>query len=301
MVYHEPVLLTESLEGLAIEPDGIYVDVTYGGGGHARKILEKLNRGKLIAFDQDADAMKNRIDDNRLLLLNHNFRYLKNYLKYYNVLAVDGLLADLGISSHQIDSAERGFSTRFNGPLDLRMDRKKSLTAFHILNEYPEDKLHRLFRQYGEIPNAVHLARVIVHSRIQQPITSSKAFQQIIAGCISRRNENKYLAQVYQALRIEVNQEMEALREMLDQTVTVLKPGGRLVVITYHSLEDRLVKNFMRTGNAEGRLEKDFYGQTAVPFRLITKKPIVPRAEEIERNPRSRSAKLRIAEKQMTA
>jgi 16S rRNA (cytosine1402-N4)-methyltransferase len=296
MVYHEPVLLNESIEGLAIKPGGIYVDATYGGGGHARKIIEKLQNGKLIAFDQDVDAMKNRIDDHRLLLLNHNFRYMKRFLRYYQMLPVDGILADLGVSSHQLDRPERGFSTRFDNTLDLRMDRKKSLTALRVLNEYSEERLRTIFSAYGEVPNAARLARSIAVSRVAGPIVQSKQFQQVIAGCIPRGSENRYLAQVYQALRIEVNQELESLREMLQQTVTVLRPGGRLVVITYHSLEDRLVKNFIRTGNTEGILDQDFFGKVMTPFRIITKKPIVPQGEELIINPRSRSAKLRIAE-----
>jgi len=297
MVYHEPVLLNESIEGLAIHPDGIYVDATYGGGGHARKIIEKLQNGKLIAFDQDVDAMKNQIDDPRLLLLNHNFRYMKRFLRYYQLLPVDGILADLGVSSHQLDQQERGFSTRFDGPLDLRMDQKKELTAQRVLNEYPEDRLRRIFSMYGEVPNAARLAGLIVRSRTTCAITHSKQFQQIIAECIPGGNRNRYLAQVYQALRIEVNQELESLREFLQQSLAVLKSGGRLAVITYHSLEDRIVKNFIRTGNAEGELAKDFFGKTSAPFLLINKKPVTPGTEELTDNPRSRSAKLRIAEK----
>ncbi|MBP6977591.1 MAG: 16S rRNA (cytosine(1402)-N(4))-methyltransferase RsmH [Bacteroidales bacterium] len=296
MVYHEPVLLKESIEGLAIQPDAVYVDATYGGGGHARKILEKLRNGRLIAFDQDADAMNNRIDDPRLLLLNHNFRYMKRFLRYYHVLPVEGILADLGVSSHQLDRPERGFSTRFGSTLDLRMDRKKSLTALRILNEYPEERLRLIFKDYGEVPNASRLTGLIVRNRRMNAITDGNHLQQIIAGCLPKGGENRYLAQVYQALRIEVNQELEALRELLQQSVSVLKPGGRLVIITYHSLEDRIVKNFMRSGNLEGKADKDFFGRTKTPFRLITRKPIVPGEEELSRNPRSRSAKLRIAE-----
>ncbi|MDD5506872.1 MAG: 16S rRNA (cytosine(1402)-N(4))-methyltransferase RsmH [Bacteroidales bacterium] len=297
MVYHEPVLLSESIEGLALHPDGIYVDATYGGGGHARKIIEKLRNGKLIAFDQDVDAMKNQIDDPRLLLLNHNFRYMKRFLRYYQLLPVDGILADLGVSSHQLDQPERGFSTRFDGPLDLRMDQKKELTAQHILNEYPEERLRRIFSMYGEVPNATRLAGLIVQSRATHTVTHSKQFQQIIAECIPKGNQNRYLAQVYQALRIEVNQELESLGEFLMQSLAVLKTDGRLAVITYHSLEDRMVKNFIRTGNAEGELQKDFFGKTSAPFRMINKKPITPGEDELRDNPRSRSAKLRIAEK----
>lgn len=295
MVYHEPVLLSESIEGLAIHPDGNYVDVTYGGGGHARKILELLRNGKLIAFDQDVDAMNNRIDDHRLLLLNHNFRYLKQFLRYYQMLPADGILADLGMSSHQLDRPDRGFSTRFGDALDLRMDRKKSLTALRIVNEYPEERLRVILKDYGEVSNAYRLAGLIVRGRSSEPIADGKQFQQIIARCVPKGGENKYLAKVYQALRIEVNQELEALREFLRQSVDVLRPGGRLVVITYHSLEDRIVKNFMRTGNTEGEQVKDFFGKTRAPFRMITRKPIVPGPEEQKRNPRSRSAKLRIA------
>lgn len=296
-MYHNPVLLHESVDGLNINPSGIYVDLTFGGGGHSRYLLSKLNeKGKLFAFDQDADAASNAIADKRFTLIDQNFRFLKNYLKYYKAIPVDGILADLGISSHHIDAPERGFTTRFDGPLDMRMNRRQGLTAAAIVNEYPEQKLFTVFSLYGEIPNARQLASVIVKGR-KAPVQTLAGFKNLIASCIPVRNDFKYLAQVFQALRIEVNHEEEALRQMLLQTVEVLKHGGRLSVISYHSLEDRLVKNFMKTGNLEGTIEKDFFGRQETPFKTITRKPVTPGDAEIQSNPRSRSAKLRIAER----
>ncbi|MCK5839304.1 MAG: 16S rRNA (cytosine(1402)-N(4))-methyltransferase RsmH [Bacteroidales bacterium] len=297
MNYHTPVLLKESIDGLSIKPEGRYVDLTYGGGGHAREILKKLTTGKLIAFDQDQDAVPNRIDDDRLLLLNHNFRYLKNFLLYYGELPVDGILADLGVSSFQIDNPERGFSTRNGKILDMRMNKEKELSARDIVNQYPENSLSRIFSTYGEIKNANVLTKVIVKERNSMLIETIDHFKKTIIKCAPREKENKYLAQVFQALRIEVNQELASLKEMLSQTIQVLKPGGRIVVISYHSLEDRLVKNFFRSGNFEGVIEKDFFGKALVDLRAISKKPIIPSENEITNNPRARSAKMRIAEK----
>lgn len=294
-MYHQPVLLKQSIEGLAIKPDGIYADLTFGGGGHSDAIMGKLGKtGRLIAFDQDEDALANTINDERFLLINQNFKYFRNFLRMYKALPLDGILADLGVSSHQIDTPERGFATRFDGPLDLRMDRNATFTAAQLVNTYSEEKLRDVFARYGEIENARQLATVIIQTRPHDTIDNFKA---AIVTCIPRKTENKYLAMVFQALRIEVNDEMNVLQAMLKQSADVLKPGGRLVVIAYHSLEDRLVKNFMKAGNFEGVQEKDFFGNVNSPFRAITKKPVVPEGEEIVSNPRSRSAKLRIAER----
>lgn len=294
-MYHQPVLLKQSIEGLAIKPDGIYADLTFGGGGHSDAIMGKLGKtGRLIAFDQDEDALANTINDERFLLINQNFKYFRNFLRMYKALPLDGILADLGVSSHQIDTPERGFATRFDGPLDLRMDRNATFTAAQLVNTYSEEKLRDVFARYGEIENARQLATVIIQTRPHDTIDNFKA---AIVKCIPRKTENKYLAMVFQALRIEVNDEMNVLQAMLKQSADVLKPGGRLVVIAYHSLEDRLVKNFMKAGNFEGVQEKDFFGNVNSPFRAITKKPVVPESEEIVSNPRSRSAKLRIAER----
>lgn len=294
-MYHQPVLLKQSIEGLAIKPDGIYADLTFGGGGHSDAIMGKLGKtGRLIAFDQDEDALANTINDERFLLINQNFKYFRNFLRMYKALPLDGILADLGVSSHQIDTPERGFATRFDGPLDLRMDRNATFTAAQLVNTYSEEKLRDVFARYGEIENARQLATVIIQTRPHDTIDNFKA---AIVTCIPRKTENKYLAMVFQALRIEVNDEMNVLQAMLKQSADVLKPGGRLVVIAYHSLEDRLVKNFMKAGNFEGVQEKDFFGNVNSPFRAITKKPVVPESEEIVSNPRSRSAKLRIAER----
>jgi len=297
MEYHKPVLLKECIDGLNIRPDGIYVDVTFGGGGHSREILKHLTTGKLYAFDQDEDAVKNKIDDPRFVLIKQNFRYLKNFLKLYNALPIDGLLADLGVSSHQFDEAERGFSTRFEAKLDMRMDRNTKLTAADVLNTYTEEDLKRIFRLYGEVDNAGYLASIIFHNRKDKPLETVNDLKSMIIKCVKRGRENQYYAQVFQALRIEVNRELEVLEDLLMQSLEVLKPGGRLVVMSYHSLEDRLVKNFTRTGKFEGEVEKDFFGNQLTPFTQITRKPVVPDEKQIEENSRARSAKLRIAEK----
>lgn len=297
MEYHNPVLLKECIEGLNINPAGIYVDVTFGGGGHSREILKHLTTGKLYAFDQDDDAVKNKIDDERFVLIKQNFRYLKNFLKMYNALPIDGLLADLGVSSHQFDEAERGFSIRFNAKLDMRMDQNGKQTAADVLNTYSEEELKRIFKLYGEVDNAGYLASIIFHNRKEKHIDTVNDLKVMITKCVKKGRENQYYAQVFQALRIEVNKELDVLQELLTQSLEVLKPGGRLVVISYHSLEDRLVKNIMRSGKFEGEVEKDFYGNQLTPFKQITKKPIVPSAEENEINSRARSAKLRVAEK----
>jgi 16S rRNA (cytosine1402-N4)-methyltransferase len=296
-MYHQPALLHECIEGLSINPSGIYADLTFGGGGHSQKILDKLNtEGRLIAFDQDEDALLNTIDDDRFTLVNENFRYLKNFLRLYKALPLDGILADLGISSHQIDTPGRGFATRFEGPLDMRMARNQGITAAQMVNTYPEEKLRSVFQLYGEISNARQLAIKITEARTN-PITTTSELKESIKSCIPLNYESKYLAQVFQAIRIEINDEMGALQAMLKQCADVLKPGGRLVVISYHSLEDRLVKNYMKTGNFEGVQEKDFFGNIIAPLKAITRKPITPSEAELKDNPRSRSAKLRIAQK----
>lgn len=297
MSYHKPVLLDKSVDGLNIKPDGYYIDVTYGGGGHSKKILETLKNGKLLAFDKDKDSMRNKAQDERLILINADYAYLKNYAFLHNMQQVDGIIADLGISSHQIDMAERGFSTRMNGPLDMRMDTHNPITAAHIINTYTQTQLKTIFSEFGEITNAAYLANTIVKNREMQAIHDIEELKTCIKSCYKSFEENKYLAKVFQALRIEVNDELNNLRKMLLQTLDILKSGGRLVVIAYHSLEDRLVKNFMKTGNLEGIINKDFYGNLITPFALITRKPITPDAEEIENNSRARSAKLRIAQK----
>ncbi len=297
MEYHNPVLLKECIDGLNINPEGIYVDVTFGGGGHSREILRHLTTGKLYAFDQDDDAVKNKIDDERFVLIKQNFRYLKNFLKMYNALPIDGLLADLGVSSHQFDEAERGFTIRFDAKLDMRMDQNAKQTAADVLNTYSEEDLKRIFKLYGEVDNAGYLASIIYHNRKDKAIETVNDLKVMITKCVKRGKENQYYAQVFQALRIEVNKEMDVLQELLLQSLDVLKPGGRLVVISYHSLEDRLVKNIMRSGKFEGEVEKDFFGNQLTPFKQISKKPIVPSDEENKINSRARSAKLRIAEK----
>ncbi len=296
-MYHNPVLLNECIEGLAINPEGTYVDVTFGGGGHSRAMLEHLTTGKLIGFDQDADAMQNLPQDDRFIFINQNFRYLVNFLRLYKALPVDGILADLGISSHQIDMAERGFSTRFDAELDLRMDRKSGLTARQIVNQYSPDELKKIFVEYGELKHSFRIAQLLISVRDAEEITTTTRLKEILLPLAERGRENKFFAQVFQALRIEVNGELDALKEMLLQTTKVLKPGGRLVVLSYHSLEDRLVKNFVKTGNFEGIEQKDFYGNLLSPFKPLTRKPVVPGEEEIALNGRARSAKLRIAEK----
>lgn len=297
MNYHNPVLLQQCIDGLAIKPDGVYVDVTFGGGGHSREILKHLESGKLIAFDQDADAQNNLIDDHRFTLINQNFRYLKNNLRFLEIDGVDGILADLGVSSHQFDTAERGFSIRYDADLDMRMDTDSKLTAKNVINGYSQEELTRIFSYYGELNNAGRLADVIIKARIEKEISSTQELKDIVKYLMPKIKENQLMAQLFQALRIEVNQELEVLKEMLLQALDILKSGGRLVVISYHSLEDRLVKNFMKSGNFEGTINKDFYGKASVPFKLITKKPITPDDKELLLNNRSRSAKLRIAEK----
>ena len=301
--YHKPVMLQQCLEGLDVRPEGTYVDVTFGGGGHAKEIIGRLGEGTLYAFDQDEDAKANakklsdQLEQKRsFTFIESNFRYLKRYLKFHGVTQVDGILADLGVSSHQLDEGARGFSTRFDGDLDMRMDQKAEQSAYHVVNEYPEADLVHLFSAYGEIKNARTLANAIIRERTT-PITRSAQLKTIAGAVAPRGKEMKYLSQVYQAIRIEVNDEMGALREFLEQTTEVIRPHGRLVVMSYHSLEDRLVKNFMNTGNFKGIMEKDFYGHEIRPFKPITKKPVVPELEEIERNKRARSAKLRVAER----
>lgn len=297
-IYHVPVLLKQSIEGLNIQSAGIYVDVTFGGGGHSKEILKHLDKqGRLLSFDQDADAEKNIINDKRFTFVRSNFRYLQNFLRYYGIAKIDGLLADLGVSSHHFDESERGFSFRADGPLDMRMNKRAGLSATDVVNDYPEEKLADVFYLYGELKNSRKLANAIYKAREKQKIDTINAFLEVIKPLFNKDREKKELAKVFQALRIEVNQEMEALKEMLQTATYVLKPHGRLVVITYHSLEDRMVKNLMKTGNVEGKADKDFYGRVNTPFMLVNNKVIVPSEEEIERNPRSRSAKLRIAEK----
>ena len=296
--YHVPVLLQESIDGLSIQPDGIYVDVTFGGGGHSKEILGRLGRkGRLLSFDQDADAEKNIIDDKRFTFVRSNFRYLHNFMRYYGVERIDGLLADLGVSSHHFDESERGFSFRADGPLDMRMNKRARLTATHVVNDYSEEKLADVLYLYGELKNSRKLASVICKAREQRKIDTISAFLDVVKPLFGKEREKKELAKVFQALRIEVNQEMEALREMLQAATLLLRPGGRLSVITYHSLEDRMVKNLMKTGNVEGKMDKDFYGRVNSPYTLVNNKVIVPGNDEVERNPRSRSAKLRIAER----
>lgn len=297
-VYHVPVMLNECMEAMAIRPDGVYVDVTFGGGGHSREILKRLgSNGRLIAFDQDPDAVKNTLDDPRFTLVHHNFRFLKNNLRLQGIREVDGILADLGVSSHQFDSPERGFSIRYDADLDMRMDQVGELDAKKVLNTYNEAELHRIFGMYGEIQNARSLAARVVVERLNGPIETVTQLKEVIKRQVPKGKEHKYHAQVFQALRIEVNGELAALQDFLEQTVAVLKPGGRLVVMSYHSLEDRLVKNFMQKGKFRGEVEKDFYGNEIKPFRVISRKAVTARADELEINNRARSAKLRIAER----
>lgn len=296
--YHIPVLLKESVDGLNINPDGIYADMTFGGGGHSKEILSRLGTdGLLLGFDQDEDAERNIVNDDRFIFVRSNFRYLSNFLRYHDIDNVDGILADLGVSSHHFDDSERGFSFRFDGALDMRMNKRAGITAADVVNTYEESKLADILYLYGELKNSRRLASVIVKERSQKKIKTIGEFLEVIKPLFGREREKKELAKVFQALRIEVNQEMEALKEMLFAATEALKPGGRLVVITYHSLEDRMVKNLMKTGNIEGKQEQDFYGNVLTPFRLINNKVITPTPEELETNPRSRSAKLRIAEK----
>lgn len=296
--YHVPVLLNESIEGMNLQPGGIYVDVTFGGGGHSKEILRRMdNDSHLYSFDQDEDAEKNIVNDARFTFVRSNFRYLYNFLRYYEVEQVDAVLADLGVSSHHFDDSERGFSFRFDGKLDMRMNKRSGITAADVVNTYDEERLANIFYLYGELKNSRKLASVIVKARNNQPIVTIGEFLDIVKPLFGREREKKELAKVFQALRIEVNQEMEALKEMLLSATEMLKPGGRLVVITYHSLEDRMVKNMMKTGNIEGKSTQDFFGNVQTPFKLINNKVIVASDDEVTRNPRSRSAKLRIAEK----
>ena len=296
--YHIPVMLNECMEGLAIKPDGVYVDVTFGGGGHSKEILSRLGKkGTLYGFDQDADAENNIPEDDRFVFVRSNFRYLSNFMRFHGETEIDGLLADLGVSSHHFDDKDRGFSFRFQGMLDMRMNTRAGKTAADILNSYPGGARSTLFYLYGELWNSRKLASVIVRARETKPLVTTDEFLALITPYIGKDKEKKMLAQVFQALRIEVNDEMRALREMLQQAMHLLKPGGRLVVMTYHSLEDRLVKNFFKSGNFEGTISQDFFGNIQSPFRLINNKVITPSSEEVEVNPRSRSAKLRIAEK----
>jgi 16S rRNA (cytosine1402-N4)-methyltransferase len=296
--YHTPVMLNECIEGLNIRPEGTYVDVTFGGGGHSREILKHLDKnGKLLAFDQDADAKQNIIEDGRFVFVDQNFRYLKNFCRLHNAIPVDGILADLGVSSYQFDQAERGFSIRFDAELDMRMDQSATLTAKEVVNNYPEADLHRIFGMYGEIQNAKSLANTIVTARLNTAIVTVADLKNAISARIPRGKENKYLAQVFQALRIEVNQELEALKDFLIQSADVLNTGGRLVVMSYHSLEDRLVKNFIAKGKFSGEVEKDLYGNENKPLDAVTRRAITASPEEIGKNNRARSAKLRIAVK----
>ena len=296
--YHVPVLLDESINGLNLHPDGVYIDVTFGGGGHSREILRRLPQGsRLFSFDQDADAERNIVDDDRFTFVRSNFRYLKNWMRYYEIDHIDGLLADLGVSSHHFDDESRGFSFRFDAPLDMRMNKRADKTAADIVAEYDEEALADIFYLYGELKNSRRIASALVKARQQHAIATTQDFLHVVEPFFKREREKKDMARLFQALRIEVNHEMEALKEMLAAATQLLAPGGRLSVITYHSLEDRIVKNVMKTGNAEGKMIQDFYGRIETPYRLVNNKVIVPTDEEKQRNPRSRSAKRRIAEK----
>lgn len=299
-VYHVPVLLNEVIDGLRINPEGVYVDCTFGGGGHSRAILEHLGaKGKLVAFDQDTDAKKNLPADERLIFVSHNFRHLQRFLRLEGITAVDGIMADLGVSSHQFDEAERGFSTRHNAELDMRMDQRQALTAFDVVSTYTEQRLHKLFEQYGEVTNAKTLAKTIVQVRSTTSLKTIDAFKNALREIV-KGNPNKYFAQVFQALRIEVNDELGALKEMLQQIPSLLKPGGRVAIITFHSIEDRLVKNFFRRGSFDEPEENPFINtETVNELMIVNRKPILPSEKELKQNPRSRSAKLRVAEKVM--
>ena len=297
MEYHNPVLLHETVDGLNIKPNGVYVDVTFGGGGHSKEILNRLGPdGKLFAFDQDEDALGNAIQDDRFTLINENFRYIKRFLRFHGIKKVDGILGDFGVSSHQFDEAERGFSTRFDAALDMRMNQKDALSAYEVVNDYEEKDLKRVFVEFGELKNGGAMANVIVNYRKDKAIKNTEQLKQVLSKFLPAHKSNKILAQIYQAIRIEVNQEIEVLKEFLEQTEELLESGGRLSLISYHSLEDRLVKRFMRNGMFEGEPERDFFGNFKVPFKTIGKL-IVPSEEEVVRNNRARSAKLRIAEK----
>lgn len=295
--YHVPVMLNESISGLEIKANGDYVDVTFGGGGHSREIFSRLKTGRLFAFDQDEDAAANVINSDRFFFIRHNFRYIRNFLRYYGLEKVDGILADLGVSSHDFDEAGRGFSFRFDGDLDMRMNRDATPTAADLVNSYSEEQLRQMFRDYGEIDNAGRLAKQLVSARSENPVKTISQFRDAIAPCVPKFQESKYLAKVFQALRIETNHEMDVLHDFLEQSIELLKPGGRLVVITYHSLEDRMVKNFIKSGDFSGKQEQDFFGNVSAPLEAVNRKVIVPSDEEVEQNPRARSAKLRIAEK----
>lgn len=298
MTYHIPALLPEAMAGLDIQPDGIYADATFGGGGHSRAIISLLGEeGHLYSFDQDRDAMANRIDDPRFTFVLSNFRYMENFMRFHHVKHFDGILADLGVSFHHFDIAERGFSFRSDAPLDMRMNRNSPLTAADILNNEPEEKLLSILKAYTDLPRPREVIRAILRSRQASPIQTTFQLAEAVRPALNPRSEKKELSQVFQALRIEVNHEMDALRDFLESTLRMLAPGGRLAILTYHSVEDRMVKNFMKTGNVEGKEEKDFFGHSQSPWRLITRKPIEPSAQEIENNPRSRSARLRIAQR----
>ncbi len=298
MGYHRPVLLDESIEGLDIRPKGTYVDLTFGGGGHSREVLKMLGRnGRLIAFDQDRDARRNLPDDKRITFVEANYRFLKRFLRYFGVNRVDGILADLGISSHQIDQPDRGFSFRTESMLDMRMDRRNPQTAAMVLNKYPAGELARIFRNYGELSRPGMLAKAVEKAREEHPLETTGDLEKVLQDLIPKAQPSKFLARVYQSIRIEVNRELESLEKMLPQTADCLREGGRLVIITYHSLEDRMVKNFMRSGNLEGAIQKDFYGNPLSPWKLVNRKVITPSRAEMEENKRARSAKLRIAEK----
>lgn len=297
MGYHKAVLLDESIAGLSIQPNGIYVDVTFGGGGHSKSILQKLDNGKLFAFDQDSDAQQNCIDDTRLVLITQNFRFIKKFLRLEGIHEVDGVLADLGVSSYQFDTPERGFSTREDGDLDMRMNREQELSAKSVVNNYELNKLSRIFRKFGELKNAYVLAKSIVNYREEKVISTTEDLKDAVKEHVPTHKKNKILAQLFQAIRIEVNDEINALKDMLSQSVDLLKKGGRLSVISYHSLEDRLVKNLIKSGNFEGEIEKDFYGVPKFILNSINSKPITATKEELDSNPRSRSAKLRVAQK----
>lgn len=297
-MYHSPALLEESVEGLAVRANGTYVDVTFGGGGHSKEILKQLGEeGRLFAFDQDPDARNNAIEDKRFVFIQQNFSFLKNYLRMYSALPVDGVLADLGVSFHQFDQAERGFSFRFDGPLDMRMDKARNLTAAKILNSYASDDLLRVFKTYGELRNAKLVVQKILNYRSEKRYSKTSQLKETLAGMVPEKHQHKFLAQVFQALRIEVNDELKVIEDLLSQAEEVLAEGGRLAVITYHSLEDRLVKNYFKSGNVEGRIEKDFFGNIKRGLRPVNRKPIIPGGMEVNQNNRARSAKLRVAEK----